>query len=403
METTFVPNMRLPVHRWFRYSAGFSARWAASRIEAGQRVLDPFVGSGTTALAAEERGARGIGLEAHPFVLRVARAKLAWRSEPAALRARAALLLERAAATGAIEGIDDEPELLQRCYPPETLARLLALRRAWEEADDGSPASELCWLALAAILRRCSPAGTAPWQYVLPARRKRRTAEPLAAFTEQVEAMAQDMEAGDRSTPPARVIAGDARECAGLEDGSIDAVICSPPYANNFDYADATRLEMTFFGQVRRWGDLQEAVRRHLVRSCSQHVSRAPVDELVAAPGLAPIRDELAAVCAALGEQRRSRKGRKAYDAMVAAYFGDMARCWGALRRVCREGASVCFVVGDSAPYGVHVPVERWLGELAAASGFGDWTFEQTRQRNTKWRNRKHRVLLKEGWLELRG
>ena len=46
-SSTFVDNMRLPVHRWIRYSAGFSAEWAQSVIrEAGQqstvRVFDPF-------------------------------------------------------------------------------------------------------------------------------------------------------------------------------------------------------------------------------------------------------------------------------------------------------------------------------------------------------------------------
>jgi hypothetical protein len=62
----------------------------------------------------------------------------------------------------------------------------------------------------------------------------------------------------------------------------------------------------------------------------------------------------------------------------------------------------VCFVVGDSAPYGVYVPVERWLGELALAAGFHSYSFEKTRDRNVKWKNRKHRVPLKEGrlWVE---
>ena len=50
-------------------------------------------------------------------------------------------------------------------------------------------------------------------------------------------------------------------------------VITSPPYANNYDYADATRLEMTFLGEVNGWGDLQAAVRSRLVRSCTQHVA----------------------------------------------------------------------------------------------------------------------------------
>src|SRR5579864_1130527 len=65
---------------------------------------------------------------------------------------------------------------------------------------------------------------------------------------------------------------GEARECSQVPDGWADLVITSPPYANNYDYADATRLEMSFFRDIQGWGNLQDAVRKHLVRSCTQHV-----------------------------------------------------------------------------------------------------------------------------------
>ena len=83
-STAFGTNMALPVHRWFRYSAGFSGAWAEQvvRETGARRVLDPFAGSGTTVLAAEAAGAEGLGVEAHPFVARVARAKLLWRADP---------------------------------------------------------------------------------------------------------------------------------------------------------------------------------------------------------------------------------------------------------------------------------------------------------------------------------
>jgi hypothetical protein len=55
---------------------------------------------------------------------------------------------------------------------------------------------------------------------------------------------------------------------------------------------------------------------------------------------------------------------------MIAAYFDDMAKVWLALRRVTSKDSLACFVVGDSAPYGIHVPVDKWLGELAVAAGF---------------------------------
>ena len=84
--SNFLDNMRLPVHRWFRYSAGFSAEWVkwllAERKGRELRVLDPFVGSGTTCLACDEMGVPSLGLEAHPFVHRVALAKLSYMADP---------------------------------------------------------------------------------------------------------------------------------------------------------------------------------------------------------------------------------------------------------------------------------------------------------------------------------
>lgn len=59
--------MQLPVHRWFRCSAGFSAEWMQRLLtelnaddQAPSLVLDPFVGSGTTLLATDRVGIPGV-------------------------------------------------------------------------------------------------------------------------------------------------------------------------------------------------------------------------------------------------------------------------------------------------------------------------------------------------------
>jgi SAM-dependent methyltransferase len=405
-STTFIPSMGEPVHRWFRYSAGFSATWAMSLIAqaaaergAPPRVLDPFCGSGTALLAAQAAGAPSLGVEHQPFVARIAAAKLRWSSSPDDFEERAREVLAAAAA----RPVRDPAPLLDKCYSRAALARLNGVAAAVAASADGSPADELAWLALAAAVRPSSHAGTAQWQYVLPGRQKARVADPVDAFAGQCALMAADMrELARPGVPPeASVLHEDARTCAGVPDGWADLVVTSPPYANNYDYADATRLEMTALGEVRGWGDLKP-IRDRLIRSCSQQMSGYDIAAALAAPALDPIRADLEPVVARLTEVKAARSGHKAYDAMVVAYFTDLADVWSALRRCCAPGARVCFVVGDSAPYGVHVPVEEWLGRLAVAAGFRSWSFEKARDRNVKWRNRKHRVPLHEGrlWVE---
>jgi hypothetical protein len=41
------------------------------------------------------------------------------------------------------------------------------------------------------------------------------------------------------------------------------------------------------------------------------------------------------------------------------------------------------------------------VGELAMAVGFKSYRFDKLRDRNIKWKNRKHRVPLKEGLLRI--
>jgi DNA modification methylase len=190
-----------------------------------------------------------------------------------------------------------------------------------------------------------------------------------------------------------------------IPDDSIDLVITSPPYPNNYDYADATRLEMTFWGEINGWGDLQETVRKFIVRSCSQHTAaeKLRLDTFLSSHYLEPIAHEITPVCKELEEVRQTKGGRKTYHTMIAAYFYDLSKVFHNTRRLCRDNSTICFVAGDSAPYGVHVPVERWLGELALAAGFKSYSFEKLRARNVKWKNRKHNVLLHEGRLWIRG
>lgn len=413
LSGSFVNNMKLPVHRWFRYSAGFSAEWVRYLVQSRKRsgqdlsVLDPFAGVGTTLLACDAEHVKSVGFETHPFIFRVLRAKLdATSVDLKILRAYLDDFCWTVCAKEPILDLD-QPSLLLKCYTPDSLAELSLYKQVYlnEYAND-SPESRLLWLVITSMLRSCSTAGTAQWQYVLPRRSKANVSAPAEAFKTKANEIVSDVIYAQRHgwLPLSEIVETDARQPEIARRSFVDLVVTSPPYPNNYDYADATRLEMTYWGEIESWADLQSSVRTHLIRSCSQHAraEHLELESILEEPVLTPIRNELGDACHTLAQVRLTRGGKKNYHTMAAAYFADMGRVFQSLRQICRSGSELCFVVGDSAPYGIYLSVDEWLGQLALASGFLGYKFEKIRDRNVKWKNRKHRVPLKEGrlWIE---
>jgi hypothetical protein len=409
---TFLDNMKLPIHRWFRYSAGFSAEWVKSEIhkfeeETGKTatILDPFLGSGTTAFAACSIGNKSYGYDGHPFIARIAKAKNLWHLEVGRFDDACNRILTHAMANQNVPNRHDETNLIGKCYSVEALFRLDSLRIAYEELSDDDPVWELVRLNITSILRACSQAGTAQWQYVLPNKSKSKVIDAYDAFIGKAKIMAADMTYAQENgwTNTATIVEHDFREPVQAQQSNL--LITSPPYPNNYDYADATRLEMMFWKEIDGWGDLKTAVRPTIMRSCSQHsaADRVNLDKILQEPLLQPIIDELTPVVRELEIVRLTKGGKKTYHTMIAAYFLDLAKIWENSRKIMSPDSKICFVIGDSAPYGVHVPAERWLGELALASGFTDYSFEKLRDRNVKWKNRTHTVPLHEGRLWING
>lgn len=339
------------------------------------------------------------------MVARIANAKLLWRSNPDELRARVRDVLDTVARKPPVS-LPTAP-LAGKCFPDtESFEILIRIRDAVLDQTGTDDISELLWLVFVSIIRPCSPAGTAQWQYILPNKTKSRVASPITAFEAAGETFASDIESrqfilGDEPAV-ATIHLADSRTLAPVSDGYADAVITSPPYANNYDYADTLRLEQIILGEIEGWKDLRP-LRDVLMRSATQNLGRWDDTEALESPLMAPIIDEFIPVHEQLAELQKERSGHKKYGPMLAGYFFDNAQTFRALRKKTSAGAKVCYVVGDSAPYGVYAPVDKWLGELAVSAGFKSWSFTKVRDRNTKWKNRKHRHPLKEGYLWIEG
>jgi hypothetical protein len=417
---TFQDSLRAPIHRWFKYPAGYSYRLVEALIEdygldAMSWLLDPFVGSGTTSIVAKQLGVNSVGIEAHPFVHWVAKVKCLWEYDMGQLHRSIQRLLTHLHHMPDFPGeesLSEFPPLVRKCYSDKNLWALKYIRDSIEACSPTPEIADFFRLALTDTLRTASKAGTG-WPYIAPSKYHEKNERPaLEVFAQTVQGMYRDLGTVLAKRRAAyvetRLLLMDARQPYPIEPESIDLAVTSPPYLNNYDYADRTRLEMYFWGWARSWRDITEKVRDKLIIAATTQIRRSSFEENPVSPAIRMLEPtlyyELADKVSQLKERRLYKGGKKSYDLMVAGYFNDMLLIIQQVYRVLKPQAAFVMVLGDSAPYGVYIPTEEYLGRLALAVGFRDYRVQNLRERGGKWgRNpQRHKVMLKEGILWLR-
>jgi hypothetical protein len=351
-----------------------------------------------------------VGIEAHPLIAELARLKLAPTATPAQIRKLCADICADALAKARIDvqALATETDLVRRSFDDETLWRLVRLRRLIQDRWDEPAAPYLKW-ALLATLRDVAGVKVG-WPYQRPGvARKPRYTDPLTRIAARAEMIAEDLESLDPECGSAEVLVGDSRSNATWTDVAKNSSGCvaSPPYLNNFDYADATRLELYFWGDVRTWGEMCREVRSDMLTATTQQSS---VGEMASSVAMLEAMDEEAArqvlkLVEAISEARKSRTRRaKEYDRVAPAYFVAMRQVLENLHAHLAPGASVLWLVGDSAPYGVYVDTPRLIGDLAVGAGFEFVDDVQLRVRGNRWGSNtdRHKVALSERLILLR-
>jgi hypothetical protein len=408
---TFADSKQAPIHRWFQYPAGFSYRaleqvLAENEIRPGQIVYDPFAGTATTLVVCKSQGIESYGVEAHPFVFEVATVKTYWDHDYGTLdRIAEELLFDIRFNLHRANEIDTRPvpELVRKCFSDSNLQKLLFIRSRIRDLDE--PYRSFFLVALTCALRQASAAATG-WPYIAPKKRIQEK-DGIEAFSKQVTLMIADLKsvpAQFRRTP-SHLILGDARR-TDFEPDMFDLSFTSPPYLNNYDYADRTRLETYFNGYATTWSDITEKVRSRLIISATTQISRSQFETKdmisdvlkAAAPQVAA---DLQSKISVLSKRRLEHGGKKSYDILVGQYFNDMTLALEDDLRVLRPGAKSIWILGDSAPYGVHIATEEILGQIGLGLGFRTYSIQQLRSRGDKWRGntQRHHVALRESIL----
>lgn len=414
---SFKDSLKAPIHRWFAYPAGYSHKLIENlfdryNIGIGDLVVDPFLGTGTTSVVAKLRGIDSVGFEPHPYVCMVARTKLMSDLNPDDLWQRMFAILEHADASDVQSWqLLEHPALVHKCFTESALTELTAIRNSISALTEGDETS-FFELALANTLRRVTTAG-AGWPYIAPTRHAKRTVQrsPAGEFQRAVSNMVEDLRYLRSIDPPPSdhlvVNQGSADMASYVEPDTVDLMVTSPPYLNNYDYADRTRLETYFLGMYRSWSEITHNVRRRLMVSATTQIATGSMEYLTELPTVSAELPEtyryLVPRVSELTEIRKSKPGRKTYDILVAGYFEDMLPIIRASYYALKPGAKFVMVIGDSAPYGVHIETEHVIGMMAVEVGFSDFDVEIIRQRGMKWKSnsQRHSVPLKESILTI--
>ncbi len=415
---TFKDSLKAPVHGWFTYPAGFSYKAVEHSIKEAKlkvgksTIYDPFMGSGTTNIVAKVLGYNSIGVEAHPFVYRITKTKMNWDLSFTDLSLAVESIEEKVNNTERPKELIaylkvEFPELILKCFLPETLFELLLIRNEINSLNLSEGISEFMRTALICTLRDVSIAATG-WPYIAPNKvkitsmskngwktYKNRLYKMFGDIT-KIKQTAYKQETGHR------ILYGDSRDTSSIiEPNSADHIFTSPPYLNNFDYADRTRLEMYFMGDAKNWGDISDQIRTKLMTSATTQISRNDVRyEFLEDFKLECPKEYLFLYEASqkLSEVRLTKRGKKSYDLMTIGYFNDIYRILKDNYRILKPGAKALYILGDSAPYGIHIPTDELIGKIGISIGFNNYKIDVLRERGGKWANnpQRHNVMLRE-------
>jgi len=344
-----------PRHRWFYFPHSYSYRLVNEildywRLGNDAVLADNFAGSGTTLLAARERGLSALGFDLSPLAVTVANTKTSSYSVDY-LEATFQELLD-----GCEVAIPQVPKRLLRAFSRHELREIFQLLDPINTLE-GTMQSfflvALLW-SMKAFSRAVPDGGWFRWREWPD-----RSGEIRDAFQHTVRQMIADVDVlnwnGDDSL--AQTNLADARELPLLPE-SIDGLITSPPYANRHDYSRVFHIDLLLLGlgepEVTRLR--HESLRSHVeARSSARYVTRL---EDYAEP------EALATVLHELPDDADPRVRH-----LLTGYFEDVYLSLLEVCRVLRAGGRAAFVVGNVRHAGIMVPVDEITGELAKLAG----------------------------------
>ena len=373
-------------HGWLRLTPAYSVKIVEellSRYEGSLRVLDPFSGTGTTALSAAYHGHTGVTTDINPFLVWLGETKIARYSDSSIAAARAACT--RVVDLVESDSVDPAPppsiHNIDRWWSHDELAFLCALKASIDaEIKVESPQKRLLLVAFCRTLIKLSNAAFNHQSISFKGEDQLElslTVNLKQVFEDEVNFVTAG--AGENPKGTGEVVYGDARQLADAVDGPFDLVITSPPYANRMSYIRELRPYMYWLGFLVDGRDAGELDWTAIGGTWGVATSRL-TDWRRPAVGFES--DQLNCVLDRIAHH--SNKSGELLANYIAKYLDDMWAHFNSLTSVLSRDSEVHYIVGNSTFYGVLLPVEQLYTLMLERLGFEEIQCRPIRKRNSK-------------------
>jgi excisionase family DNA binding protein len=394
-DTAFTENRDRSLHRWVPWIAGFSATFVddvldkvAARAPGRLTVLDPFAGVGTTLIEALKRGHDAVGFEINPY------AALACEAKVGAAGYDVRTLKEKVWAFQTHMAADNSPN----CVTPPGFAsrvpffspdveRQVLLALDFVQGPNRPWIRDLFRVALGSVMVSFSNYSYEPSLGTRLAAGKPNIEEADVARTivEKLEEFIEDISFFQGATarftpkPAAHVYHGSFFDLADkVAAQSVDALITSPPYLNNYHYIRNTRPQMFWLGMAEAASDLKEMEQKSFGQFWQTVRSGPTVEMTPDIPALSELIQQL--------RKRNPEKGSyggTGWANYAASYFNDCERFCRTALKVMKPGGSAVVVIGNNILQGIEFPTDRFFSQIAEGAGFEVVELHEVRSKRT--------------------
>jgi len=380
-DVTFVKSKDIPFQRWYPYIEGYAPDFVKSLIKnygiTDALIYEPFAGTGTTLLAADDLGLSTVYSEVNPLLQFLIQTKINVLKAKESQRKKLSKDLKdiQKSVLKNINNFEEDKSLRvsykslfsdKKYFPNETLEQVLKLRSYIDivKLEDELLADTLTVAVISCLLpvSFLKKVGDVRFKTGKEIEKELKTFNEI--LPEKIGNIAEDVlnfEYKLKGKP--EFILSNAKNIGRVNELKIGAIITSPPYLNGTNYFRNTKIELWFLRYLQFENDLR-FFRDQALTSGINDVKK----EYAYVNGF-DIASKSSLLKSTLIELEKT-----AYDSripiMAQSYFKEMYTIFNDVKPLLEPNAKVLIDIGDSIFSGVHINTDEILIELIQGLGY---------------------------------